>query len=111
MKPRVSRWRQTSVTAGCSTLLITMWRPSFRRAVAAPIRAWLLASVPPLVKMTSAGVAPQEMRHLQAGPVDGLSAFAPGGVAAAGVAETAGQDFLHGFSHPAVQGRGRVISR
>ena len=63
--------RQTSLTAGCSTAEMTRSRrPRARRAGAAPIRAWLLASVPPLVKTISSGRHAEQRRGLAAGPLD-----------------------------------------
>src|SRR5215831_7058396 len=60
LKPSRSTNRAASCVAGCSTALITTCCPA-RSGVAnaAPLIAWLVASVPPLVKTISSGSAPR----------------------------------------------------
>ena len=47
-----------SSTALCSVAAVTRWRPRFFKPGTAPLSARLLASVPPLVKMTRPGWRP-----------------------------------------------------
>ena len=60
-------WSQGCKVAGCSTALVMMCaslaqRPKMPRSLAktAPLRAWLLASLPPPVKTISSGLAPSK---------------------------------------------------
>ena len=56
-QPSFSSWAMGSSTEGCSIWVVTMRRPTWRRAKAPPKIARLLDSVPPEVKVISSGWA------------------------------------------------------
>ncbi len=86
-KPWSSSQRQTSSTAGCSTAEVMMWLPRSRLAKGHTPNGKLLLSVPPLVKITSAGLQPS--RQLPArGRLNRQLRRSAKGMAAGRVAET-----------------------
>ena len=58
LNPSISKYLHGSKTAGCSIIEVIMCLPFSLFASAAPMIAWLLLSVPPLVKTISSISAP-----------------------------------------------------
>ena len=86
-----------------------MWLPRWRWAPATPLIAWLLASVPPLVKIRSASEQPNNAGDLPAGDVDSLARGQAKGVSAGWVAEPPVHEGQHGLGDGGVDGSGGVV--
>ena len=101
------RWSSVWPTAWCSMgAVVTIRWPGALPAHAAPLRARLLASVPPLVNTISRASAPSRARQPLVGVVEGLARSRPKACTEEGL-PNGRQEGQHRLEHLRAQGLGR----